>query len=374
MAGVCNYQSKDPYYSGRDLDNYCSFTRNGDVEAFGTNRFIASWKLFSLTMRDTAQSINKAIRACLDPHNNQALSLHDGGMEGVKSPILRGEYDVTCGDTDPGLSGHNTEVTDTYTIDYEASLQCNNSNPIAVIKSVVTFHEEPGVDPNCLEANSTRFIEMDTSTTGTSGIIRAAVEKCIGLKNILTDQLESLPERTTQYIKEYRCRFSTNQTFTPIPSPSPSPNFSPVPSFSPSPNPSPFPSSSPFPSPSPFTSPSPFPSFSHSPNPSPFTGPSPFPSPSPDTSTEGLFEHHKILILVISAIAMIAFLFFAFCCYKRRSKEQTFQGVGPAVARIQPDGDNYQELQDRGAGTKKAHEGGFVEVPLITEDSPLILN
>ncbi|WP_316358736.1 hypothetical protein [Candidatus Neptunichlamydia sp. REUL1] len=53
----------------------------------------------------------------------------------------------TCGDTDPGLSGHNTEVTDTYTIDYEASLQCNNSNPIAVIKSVMTFHEEPGVNP-----------------------------------------------------------------------------------------------------------------------------------------------------------------------------------------------------------------------------------
>ncbi|WP_316358738.1 hypothetical protein [Candidatus Neptunichlamydia sp. REUL1] len=46
--------------------------------------------------------------------------------------------------------------------------------------------------------------------------------------------------------------------------------------------------------------------------------------------------------------------------------------MGPAAARTQPDGDNYQELQDRGAGTKKTNEDDFVEVPLITEDSPLI--
>ena len=319
----------------------------------------------SLTMRDTAQAINKAMRACLDPHNNQALSLHDGGMEGVESPILKGSYDVTCGDTDPGLSGHNTEVTDTYTIEYDAHLQCNNSNPIAVINSMVKFHEEPGLDPNCLEANSTRFVEMDTSTTGTSGIIRAAVEKCIGLKNTLTDQLDALPERTTHYIEEYRCRFSTNQTFTPIPSPS----------SSPTPSPSPFSSFSPAPSPSPFSSPSPFPSSSPAPSPSPFSFFSPTPSPTPDDFHEGFFEQHKIMIFIIAAISVIAFLVLAVYCYKRRSQAQVFKGTGPAVAREQPDEEltnPVNELpEDR---SPQDDEDDMVEIPLITETDPLVLN
>ena len=55
------------------------------------------------------------------------------------------------------------------------------------------------------------------------------------------------------------------------------------------------------------------------------------------------------------------------------SYSQSFQGTGPAVARTQPDGE-YKELQDRSAGTKKPNDDDFVEVPLITEDSPLILN
>ncbi|QVL57568.1 MAG: hypothetical protein KFB93_00385 [Simkaniaceae bacterium] len=279
MSGVCNYQSKD--YNGRNLDNYCYQGRDGEVEEFGTNSYTASWDLSTLDQRNAAQGVNSAMRSCLDPHNNQALSVHTGGMEDVENPILTGDYDVTCDDTDI-LSASNQVITDSYTVNYEASLDCEDSKPVAIIKSILKFDEQPGSDPNCLQAEATRTVAMDTSTTGTSGIIKGAVEKCIGLKTELTDQLDALPPRETTYSEEDHCRFPVNQTFTPIPSPSPYPSSTPFPS----PYPTSTPSSTPFPSPFPSSTPSstPFPSPFPSSTPSSTPFPSPFPSSTPSST------------------------------------------------------------------------------------------
>ncbi len=338
MSGACPYQATN--HSGRNLDNYCYYGRDGEVEEFGTNRYTTTFGLSTAEQESIARNINSAMRESLDPHNNQALSLHTDGMNDVKNPILTGEYDVSCDDTD-GLIGSNRVVTETYTVDYEARVDCESSNPIAVIKTMLKFREEPGSDPNCLQAQATRTVDMDTSTTGTSGIIRGAVEKSIGLKTELTDQLDALPPRETIYSQEDHCRFPVNQTFTPAPSPFPSstPSYTPLPSSTPSSTPSytPLPSSTPSSTPSftplPSSTPSSTPSFTPLPSSTPSSTPSFTPAPAPGD----FFEEHRTMIIIIAAIVFVALVILGVFLYRRWNEGQVYTGRGPSVPRENPD-------------------------------------